>query len=67
MLVSIHTPEDLGDAADLMAFVARGRVLAVGPPGDILRSGREPGDRPLSRPLTIAMRRAVVRPHMRSR
>ena len=66
VLVSIHTPEDLGDAADLMAFVAEGRVFAVGPPADILRRGRRPGDRPLSRPLKIAAcAGALVRPHMK--
>jgi thiamine transport system ATP-binding protein len=42
MLVSIHTPEDLGDAADLMAFVADGRVVAVATPDEMLRKGRHP-------------------------
>jgi thiamine transport system ATP-binding protein len=50
VLVSIHTPEDIGDAADLMAFVGDGRVLAIGSPGDILRSGENPAiDRYLGR------------------
>jgi len=40
VLVSIHTPEDIGDTADLMAFVGDGQVLAVGPPRDILRGGQ---------------------------
>jgi thiamine transport system ATP-binding protein len=40
VLLSIHTPEDLGDAADLMAFVAEGRVLAAGPPAEMLAKGR---------------------------
>ena len=42
VLVSIHTPEDIGDAADLMAFVGEGRVLAVGAPSEILRRGQNP-------------------------
>jgi len=42
VLVSIHTPEDIGDAADMMAFVGEGRVSAVGPPADILRRGGDP-------------------------
>jgi thiamine transport system ATP-binding protein len=50
VLVSIHTPEDIGDAADLMAFVGDGRILAVGPPADILRGGENPAiDRYLGR------------------
>jgi thiamine transport system ATP-binding protein len=40
MLVSIHTPEDLSGTADLLAFVADGRVLAAGPPQELLRHGR---------------------------
>jgi len=40
VLVSIHTPEDLGRTADLMAFVAEGRVLAFGASADVLRPGR---------------------------
>ncbi len=42
VLVSIHTPEDLGDAAELMAFVAGGRVLAAARPKDVLAPGRAP-------------------------
>lgn len=50
VLVSIHTPEDIDDAADLMAFVGEGQVLAVGPPRDILRGGENPAiDRYLGR------------------
>lgn len=50
VLVSIHTPEDLGGTADLMAFVANGRVLAAAPPRDILAKGRDPAiDRYLGR------------------
>jgi thiamine transport system ATP-binding protein len=40
VLVSIHTPEDIGGAADLMAFVADGQVLSIGAPAEILRRGR---------------------------
>jgi thiamine transport system ATP-binding protein len=50
VLVSIHTPEDIVHAADLLAFVGDGKVLAVGPPRDILRGGENPGiDRYLGR------------------
>ncbi len=50
VLVSIHTPEDLGGTADLMAFVADGRVLAVAPPAEVLAPGRDPAiDRYLGR------------------
>ena len=43
VLISLHTPEDIGADADLMAFVAEGRVRAFGSPDDILRPGRDPG------------------------
>ncbi len=50
VLLSIHTPEDLAGRADLMAFVAEGRVLAHGTPDDMLRPGRAPAiDRYLGR------------------
>ena len=50
VLVSIHTPEDIGDTADLMAFVGDGQVLASGSPRDILRGGQYPAiDRYLGR------------------
>ncbi len=50
VLLSIHTPEDLAGRADLMAFVAEGRVLAHGQPDDMLRPGRAPAiDRYLGR------------------
>ena len=50
VLVSIHTPEDIGDAAELMAFVADGRVLAAAPPQEILGAGFHPAiDRYLGR------------------
>jgi thiamine transport system ATP-binding protein len=50
VLVSIHTPEDLGEAADMMAFVGDGQVLAVAPPAELLKGGRNPAiDRYLGR------------------
>ncbi len=50
VLVSIHTPEDLGEAADLMAFIDGGRVLAAAPPNELLTPGRNPAiDRYLGR------------------
>ena len=50
VLVSIHTPEDISDVADLMAFVADGRVLAVITPEELLRGERDPAiDRYLGR------------------
>jgi thiamine transport system ATP-binding protein len=36
VLVSIHTPEDLGAAADLIAFVAKGRVLKLAAPAVVM-------------------------------
>lgn len=42
ILVSIHTPEDLVDRAELMAFVADGRICAIGAPDEMLRFGRDP-------------------------
>jgi thiamine transport system ATP-binding protein len=42
VLISIHTPEDLGEHADLMAFIAEGRVLAADRPEALLRPGRDP-------------------------
>jgi len=50
VLVSIHTPEELGAAADLMAFIADGQVLAAARPQEILAFGRDPAiDRYLGR------------------
>ena len=49
MLVSIHTPEDLGERGRLMAFVAEGQVVAVASPEEMLRQGPRARDRPLSR------------------
>ncbi len=40
VLVSIHTPEDLYAAAELMAFIDEGRVLAVASPKEMLAVGR---------------------------
>ncbi len=42
VLVSIHTPHDLVDVADLIAFVAEGGVRAFGSPGDVLRRRGDP-------------------------
>lgn len=41
VLMSIHTPEDIGGAADLMAFIAEGRVLAAAPPAEMLKRGQD--------------------------
>jgi thiamine transport system ATP-binding protein len=41
VLMAIHTPFDAADLADLMAFVDAGRIVAVGPPSEILNS-RDP-------------------------
>ncbi len=40
VLMTIHTPGDVAHVADLVAFVAEGRVQDAGPPGDLLRAGR---------------------------
>ena len=42
MLMTIHTPEDVADVADQMAFVADGRVVASGPPAAVLNSSLAP-------------------------
>lgn len=39
VLISIHTPQDLEDTAELMAFVADGHVVAFGHPAELLRRG----------------------------
>ncbi|MBF9232685.1 thiamine ABC transporter ATP-binding protein [Microvirga alba] len=36
IVMTIHTPEDVADLADQMAYVANGQVVASGPPADIL-------------------------------
>jgi thiamine transport system ATP-binding protein len=41
-LLTIHTPEDVRDVADRAAFVADGRVVALGPPAAVLRPSRSP-------------------------
>ena len=63
VLLSIHTPEDIADIAEQLAFVADGRVIAVGAPEEILRSGRDPEiDRYLGRPpLPLSSRFAAER------
>jgi thiamine transport system ATP-binding protein len=51
VLMAIHSPEDAASVADLVAFVADGRVDAVGPPEEILAPGRSPKlDRYFRRP-----------------
>jgi thiamine transport system ATP-binding protein len=42
IVMTIHTPEDVADVADQMAFVASGRVVASGRPADILNSTLAP-------------------------
>ena len=42
ILMTIHTPEDAADVADQMAFVADGKIVASGPPADILSSALAP-------------------------
>jgi thiamine transport system ATP-binding protein len=51
VLVAIHTPEDIAGVADLIAFIAAGRVLAAAPPAEMLKKGRDAEiDRYLGRP-----------------
>ena len=42
ILMTIHTPEDVADVADQMAFVADGQVVASGRPADILGGALAP-------------------------
>ncbi len=42
VLMSIHTPAEASDAADLMAFIQDGKVMAVAPPAELLEPGRLP-------------------------
>ncbi|WP_262272719.1 MULTISPECIES: thiamine ABC transporter ATP-binding protein [Microvirga] len=42
ILMTIHTPEDVADLADQMAFVADGRVVASGRPAEILDGALAP-------------------------
>jgi len=39
IVMTIHTPEDVADLADQMAFVADGKVVAAGSPVEILHGG----------------------------
>ena len=48
VLVSIHTPEDLGDVADLIAFIADGRCARRRVARRCSPQARRPGDRRLS-------------------
>lgn len=45
IVMTIHTPDDVADIADQMAFVSDGRVVASGPPEEIMR-GAWAGQRP---------------------
>ncbi|MGL4440521.1 MAG: ATP-binding cassette domain-containing protein [Bosea sp. (in: a-proteobacteria)] len=40
VLMTIHTPADIAAVADLVAFVANGKVQDVGSPREMLRAGR---------------------------
>jgi iron(III) transport system ATP-binding protein len=40
VLMTLHTPEDALDHADLAAFIAEGRVADVGPAREVMRRGR---------------------------
>jgi thiamine transport system ATP-binding protein len=42
VLMTIHTPEDIGAAADSMVFVAEGEAIAFGRPADVLNPKRDP-------------------------
>ncbi len=42
VLLTIHTPADIVDVADGVAFVADGEVVAQGRPAEILMPGRDP-------------------------
>ena len=41
-VLTIHTPEDIMEVADMAAFVSSGSVIAVGPPADVLSPSRAP-------------------------
>ena len=43
VLMTIHTPSDIGHVADLVAFVAEGAVQCVGPAHEMLKAGRSAG------------------------
>ena len=38
VLMAIHTPSDVAEVADMMAFIDEGRVLAAAPPAELLSS-----------------------------
>lgn len=42
VLMAIHSPEDATLLADLVAFIDEGRVVAAGPPAEVLAPGRAP-------------------------
>lgn len=42
VVITIHTPEDVRDIADMAAFVTDGRVIAVGSPAEVLSPSRAP-------------------------
>ncbi|MHA1560147.1 MAG: thiamine ABC transporter ATP-binding protein, partial [Alphaproteobacteria bacterium] len=42
VLMAIHAPEDASAVADLAAFIDEGRVVALGPPAEVLRPGYLP-------------------------
>jgi thiamine transport system ATP-binding protein len=42
VLMAIHAPEDASAVADLAAFIDEGRVVALGPPVEILQPGYLP-------------------------
>lgn len=42
VLMAIHSPEDAGAVADLVAFIDECRVVAIGPPAEVLAAGSAP-------------------------
>ena len=42
VVITIHTPEDIADIADEVAFIADGQVIAEGKPRDVLCPARDP-------------------------
>lgn len=42
VLMTIHTPDDVMESADRMAFIADGEVIAAGDPDIVLARGRDP-------------------------
>jgi ABC-type thiamine transport system ATPase subunit len=45
VLMAIHTPSDLAEVADIMAFIDEGRALAAAAPAEILAGGSPALDR----------------------